>query len=62
MDQRIECFLADILALGGEDPDAVHERVRFALADREEIFRAQETHKRMKDKAAHACAHYAALA
>jgi hypothetical protein len=29
--------------------------VRVALADCEEVFRAQETNKRMKDKAAHAC-------
>ena len=33
----------------------MREGVRVALADCEEIFRAQETHKRMKDKAAHAC-------
>jgi hypothetical protein len=55
MDQRIEAFLADVLALAGEEPDAVREGVRVALADCEAIFRAQETHKRMKDKAAHAC-------
>jgi hypothetical protein len=39
----------------GEDPEAIREGVRVALADCEEIFRAQETHKRMKDKTAHAC-------
>ena len=55
MDQRIESFLADVLALAGEDPEAIREGVRVALADREEIFRAQEMQKRMKDKAAHAC-------
>ena len=55
MDQRIEAFLADVLALAGEEPDAVREGVRVALADCEAIFRAQETHKSMKDKAAHAC-------
>jgi hypothetical protein len=55
MDQRIESFLADVLALAGETPDAIREGVRVALADCEEIFRAQETHKRMKDEAAHAC-------
>jgi hypothetical protein len=55
MDQRIEAFLADVLALAGEDPEAIREGVRVALADCEEIFRAQETDKRMKDKAAHAC-------
>jgi hypothetical protein len=46
--------LADVLALAGEEPEAVREKVRVALADCEAIFRAQETHKRMKDKAAHA--------
>jgi hypothetical protein len=29
--------------------------VRVALADCEQLFRAQEVNKRMKDKAAHAC-------
>jgi hypothetical protein len=55
MDQRIEAFLADVLALAGEEPDAVREGVHIALADCEAIFRAQETNKRMRDKAAHAC-------
>jgi ethanolamine utilization microcompartment shell protein EutL len=55
MDQRIESFLTDILALAGEEPDAVREGVRVALADCEAIFRAQEANKRMRDKAAHAC-------
>ena len=30
MDQRIESFLADVLALAGEDPDAAREGVRLA--------------------------------
>jgi hypothetical protein len=55
MDQRIEAFLADVLALAGENPDAIRAGVRVAFADCEEIFRAQETNKRMRDKAAHAC-------
>jgi hypothetical protein len=55
MDQRIEAFLADVLALAGENPDAIREGVRVAFADCEEIFRAQETNKRMGDKAALAC-------
>jgi ethanolamine utilization microcompartment shell protein EutL len=55
MDQRIESFLADVLALAGDDPDAVREGVRVALADCEALFRVQEPNKRMKDKAAHAC-------
>jgi hypothetical protein len=52
MDQRIESFLADVLALAGEEPEAVRQGVRVALADCEAIFRAQETNKRMKDQAA----------
>ena len=48
MDQRIESFLADVLALAG----AVRQGVRVALADCEAIFRAQETNTRMKDQAA----------
>jgi hypothetical protein len=52
MDQRIEAFLADVLALAGEDPDAMRAGVRVALADCEAIFRAQETNKRMRDQAA----------
>jgi hypothetical protein len=55
MDRRIESFLADVLALAGKNPDAICEGVRVALADCAVIFRAQETHKRMKEKAAHAC-------
>ena len=55
MDQRIEAFLADVLALHGESPEAIRERVRTALRDCETTFRAQEANKRMKDKAAHAC-------
>ena len=31
--------------------------MHIALADCEEIYRAQEVNKRMKDKAAHACRH-----
>ena len=55
MDQRIESFLADVLALAGENPDAIREGVRVALADCEAIFRAQEPKKRMRDQPAHAC-------
>jgi hypothetical protein len=53
MDQRIEAFLADVLALAGEDLDAVRERV--ALASCEALFRVREPKKRMRDQAAHAC-------
>ena len=39
MDQRIESFLADVLALAGEEPDAIRDGVRVALANCEAIFR-----------------------
>jgi hypothetical protein len=55
MDQRVEAFLADVLALEGETPDAIRQAVRAGLADYEAVFRAQESNRRMKDKAAHAC-------
>ena len=55
MDDRIEAFLADVLALEGEELDAIRAGVRVALGDVETIFRAQEDNRRMKDKAAHAC-------
>jgi chaperonin GroEL (HSP60 family) len=55
MDERVEGFLADVLVLAGEDPHEIREGVRMALIDCQEIFRAQEPNKRMKDKAAHAC-------
>ena len=55
MDERVEAFLADVLALEGEDANSIREGVRGALADYELLFRAQEVNKRMKDKAAHAC-------
>jgi len=54
MDRRIESFLGDVLALAGEEPDAVREGVRVALAKCEAIFRLQEPKKRMRDQAAHA--------
>jgi hypothetical protein len=55
MDKRIESFLADVLALECEDDNAIRSGVRFALADCEQMFRAREVNRRMKDKAAHAC-------
>jgi hypothetical protein len=55
MDQRVEDFLADVLALGGEDANTVREGVRGALVDCEQLFRAQEVNKRMKEKATNAC-------
>ena len=55
MDERVEAFLADVLALEGEEAGAIREAVRVALTDCEQVFRAQEVNKRMKEKAAHAC-------
>ena len=54
-DARVEALLADILALEGENPDAIREGFRVALADCGDIFKAQEVNRRMKDKAVHAC-------
>jgi hypothetical protein len=54
MDQCIESFLGDVLALAGEEPEAVREGVRVALAKCEAIFRLQEPKKHMRDQAAHA--------
>jgi hypothetical protein len=54
-DTRVEAFLADVLALEGDNPDAIREGVHVALADCADIFKAQEVNRRMKDKAVHAC-------
>lgn len=50
MDERIKAFLADVLALEGESPEAIRETVRAALADCEAVFRAQEANRRMKTR------------
>jgi hypothetical protein len=55
MDERIEAFLKDVLALEGEISNLLREGVRRQLVICEEQFRDAETNKRMKDKAAHAC-------
>jgi hypothetical protein len=52
MDQRIEAFLADVLALAGEEPEAVSQGVRRALGDCEAIFRAGQRYKHMLSSAA----------
>jgi hypothetical protein len=54
-DARIEAFLDDVLALEGESLGAMREGVQVAVVDCEQIFKAQEVNRRMKDKAAHAC-------
>ena len=42
MDEPFESFLTEGLALEGEDENAIREGVRVALADYEQVFRAQE--------------------
>ena len=54
MDDRIEAFLKDVLALEGENLNTIREGVRVRLAFYERQFRNSETDKRMKDKATHA--------
>jgi hypothetical protein len=55
MDERIEAFLKDVLALEGEIWNLLGEGVRRHLAICEEQFRDAEMNKRMKDRAAQAC-------
>ena len=55
MDDRVEAFLADVLALEGEEPDAIRVGVRVAFGEAETQFRAREDNRRMRDKAAHVC-------
>jgi hypothetical protein len=43
MDDRVEVFLADVLALEGEEPDAIRAGVRVALGDTETKFRMRRT-------------------
>jgi hypothetical protein len=54
MDERIQAFLKDVLALEGDDPSVIREGVRAYLAAYEKLFRDAETKRRMKDQAAHA--------
>jgi hypothetical protein len=49
MDERIEAFLKDVLALEGEDPSVIREGVRAHLVAYEKLFRDAETKRRMKD-------------
>jgi hypothetical protein len=41
-DARVEAFLVDILALEGENPDAIREEVHVALVDCADIFKARK--------------------
>jgi hypothetical protein len=54
MDERIGAFLADVLALEGEEVSAIREPVRVELAEYEQVSRAPEVNKRMKEKACRA--------
>ena len=53
VDQRLESFLTDVLALAGVSLEAVREGA-IALLNCEAIFRAQEANKHIRDRAAHA--------
>jgi hypothetical protein len=55
MDERIEAFLNDVLALQGEISHLVREGVRRNLVICEKQFRDSEPDKHMKDQAAQAC-------
>jgi hypothetical protein len=48
----LDRFLTDVLALEGEDPDAIRKGVRVALADCEAIFRTHRMNVRMRGCAA----------
>jgi hypothetical protein len=53
-DDRVDAFLKSVLALEGENSNAVRQGVRLYLANCERQFRHTETSRRMKDKAAEA--------
>ena len=55
IDERIEAFLKDVLALEGEIWNLRRQGVCRHLAICEKQFRDAETNKRMKDRAAQAC-------
>ncbi len=55
MDDRIEAFLREVLALEGENSNVIREGVRHRLAECEKQFRDSETDKRMKDEASESC-------
>jgi hypothetical protein len=55
MNERIEAFLQDVLALEGEIWSLIREAVRRYLATYEKQFRDDEPNKRMKDTAARVC-------
>jgi hypothetical protein len=55
MDNRVEAFLRDVLALKAENYVDVCRGVRHRLTGCEKLFRDAEPDKEMKGKAAHSC-------
>jgi hypothetical protein len=55
MDDRVEAFLRDVLALEGENSIDVRRGVRHRLAGCEKLFRDAEPDDQMKEKAAQSC-------
>jgi hypothetical protein len=54
MDELVEAFLADVLALEGEHSNLVRDGVRVILAKYEARFRHAEKDKRHKETSVHA--------
>jgi hypothetical protein len=55
MDDRVEAFLRDVLALEGENSIDVRRGVRHRLAGCEKLFRDAEPDEQMKEKVAQSC-------
>ena len=55
MDDRVEAFLRDVLALEGENYVDVRRGVRHRLTGYEKLFRDAEPDEQMKEKEAHSC-------
>jgi len=55
MNERLEAFLDSVLAPEANQWTLFARGVRGMLNDCEQLSRAQEANKRMKDKAAHSC-------
>ena len=55
MDDRVEAFLRDVLALEGENYVDVRRGVRHRLTGYEKLFRDAEPDEQMKEKAAQSC-------
>ena len=55
MDDRVEAFLRDVLALEGQNSIDVRRGVRHHLAGCEKLFRDAEPDEQTKEKAAHFC-------